>query len=276
MKIENILSLFDGMSCGMIALERAGIKFDKYYASEIDKNAIIPSQRNYPDIIRLGDITKWKEWDIDWAKIGLLIGGSPCQGFSICGKQLAFNDPRSKLFFTYVDILNHIKSVNPSVKFLLENVSMKQEFLDAISELLNVKSICINSSKLSAQLRKRYYWCNWPVEQPKDKGIMLKDVITHGYVEKNKSWCILESWNRFPKKTESAIGRYKRSMMPIVFSTPDCDFQKGWRELTDTECEILQTVPVGYMFPLDDKKAKGILGNGWTVDVIAHIFKGLK
>lgn len=121
-----VLSLFDGMSCGRIALERAGITVDAYYAAEIDKHAVKVSQANWPDIVHLGDVTKWKEWSIDWASIDLLIGGSPCQGFSFAGKQLAFDDPRSKLFFVYVDILNHIRNVNPSVKFMLENVKMKK------------------------------------------------------------------------------------------------------------------------------------------------------
>lgn len=132
----NVLSLFDGMSCGRIALERAGIEVNKYYASELDKYAIKVTQANWPETIHLGDVTKWREWDIDWSSIDLLIGGSPCQGFSFAGKQLAFDDPRSKLFFVYVDILNHIKSVNPGVKFLLENVKMKKEFLNVISDCL--------------------------------------------------------------------------------------------------------------------------------------------
>lgn len=132
----NVLSLFDGMSCGQIALNRIGITPAKYYAAELDKYAITVTQANYPNTIQLGDVTKWREWDIDWSSIDLLIGGSPCQGFSFAGKQLAFDDPRSKLFFVYVDILNHIKSVNPNVKFLLENVKMKKEFLDVITESL--------------------------------------------------------------------------------------------------------------------------------------------
>ena len=272
----NVLSLFDGMSCGRIALDRAGIQVNKYYASELDKYAIKVSQANYPDIEHLGDVTKWREWDIDWASIDLLIGGSPCQGFSFAGKQLAFDDPRSALFFVYVDILNHIKSINPNVKFMLENVRMKKEFLTIITEQVGVEPIFINSSLVSAQNRQRYYWCNWDVEQPEDKGILLKDIIDDGFVEKEKSWCVLESWNRFPKKTESAIGRYRRSMMPIIFKTKDCDFHNGWRELNIFEVERLQTVPNGYCKSLSEKKAKGILGNGWTVDVITHILRGMK
>ena len=273
--MNNILSLFDGMSCGRLALDKADVKYGNYYAAEIDKYAVKVSSANYPNTIQLGDVTKWRDWDIDWASIDLLLGGSPCQGFSFAGKQLAFDDPRSALFFVYVDILNHIKSINPNVKFMLENVRMKKEFLDIISEQLGVEPIFINSALVSAQNRQRYYWCNWDVEQPKDRGILLKDIIDDGFVEKEKSWCVLESWNRFPKKTESAIGRYRRSMMPIIFKTKDCDFYNGWRELNIFEVERLQTVPNGYCKSLSEKKAKGILGNGWTVDVIAHIFKGI-
>lgn len=173
----NVLSLFDGISAGQVALERAGIEVTNYYAAEIDKYAIKITMANYPDTIQLGDVTKWREWDIDWASIDLLIGGSPCQGFSFAGKQLAFDDPRSALFFVYVDILNHIKSVNPDVKFLLENVRMKKEFLDVISEQLGVEPCLINSSLVSAQNRQRYYWANWEFGQPEDKGIVLADIL---------------------------------------------------------------------------------------------------
>ena len=131
-----VLSLFDGISAGRLALERAGIDVDVYYRAEIDKYANTIAKKNYPDSIDLGDVTNWRTWDIDWSGIDLLIGGSPCQGFSFAGKQLAFDDPRSKLFFVYVDILNHIKKHNPDVKFLLENVRMKKEYLNVITEKL--------------------------------------------------------------------------------------------------------------------------------------------
>jgi DNA-cytosine methyltransferase len=168
----NVLSLFDGMSCGRIALERAGIKIDKYYASEIDKYAIRVSQKNYPDIIQLGDINNWQEWKLPL--IDLLIGGSPCQGFSFAGKQLNFEDPRSKLFFQYVDILNHYK---PKY-FLLENVKMKKEYQKVITEKLGVEPIEINSGLVSAQDRKRLYWTNiLGIQQPKNMHIYLKDIL---------------------------------------------------------------------------------------------------
>lgn len=267
----NVLSLFDGMSCGQIALERAGVKVDNYFASEVNELAIQVTQKNYPNTIQLGDVTKWYEWDLP--KIDLLIGGSPCQGFSVNGKGLNFNDPRSKLFFEFTDVLNAVKPT----RFLLENVKMKPEWERIITNSLYVNPIEINSSLVTAQMRKRLYWTDIPgVEKPEDKGILLKGIIDDGYVEKEKSWCMLESWNRFPKSTESAIGRYKRSMMPIVFSSPDFDFYKGWRELNIRECCRLQTVSEDYFDGFDEKKAKGLLGNGWTVDVIAHIFEALK
>lgn len=167
----------------MVALERAGIKVDKYYSSEVDKYAIAISEKNYKKIVRLGDVKKWKDWDIDWSSIDLLIGGSPCQGFSFAGKQLNFEDERSKLFFEYVEILEHIKEQNPKVLFLLENVRMKKEYRDVITRFLKVESILINSSLVSAQDRKRLYWTNIKgVEQPLDRGILLKDIV-HEYTD---------------------------------------------------------------------------------------------
>ena len=168
----NILSLFDGMSCGRLALDRLGIKVDKYYASEIDKYAIQVSSANYPDIIQIGDVCDVK--GEDYPDIDLVLAGSPCQGFSFAGNQLAFDDPRSALFFEFVRIL---KEVKPKY-FLLENVKMKKEFLDVISEQVGVEPILINSALVSAQNRLRYYWTNIPgVEQPEDRGIVLRDIL---------------------------------------------------------------------------------------------------
>ena len=168
----NILSLFDGMSCGRIALDRLGIKVDNYYASEIDKYAMQVSAANYPDIIQVGDIT---ELDLSTLpKIDLIMGGSPCQGFSFAGKQLAFDDPRSALFFEFVRC---VKELKPKY-FLLENVRMKKEYLDVISEYMGVEPIMINSALVSAQNRVRYYWTNIPgIEQPEQRGIVLRDIL---------------------------------------------------------------------------------------------------
>lgn len=191
----NVLSLFDGISCGRVALDRAGINVKNYYSSEIDKYAIKISEANYPEIIRLGDVTNWKNWDIDWKSIDLLIGGSPCQGFSFAGHQLAFDDPRSALFFEFVNILNHIKKFNPGVKFLLENVRMAKEHENVISYYLGVEPELINSALVSAQNRERLYWSNWHIEQPKDRGIILADIIEDGFVDREKSLCITASYS---------------------------------------------------------------------------------
>ena len=184
----NVLSLFDGMSCGQIALREAGVKIDKYFASEIDKNAIAQTQLNFPDTIQLGDVTKVKGDDLP--KIDLLIGGSPCQGFSFAGKQLNFKDPRSVLFFEYVRILREVKAINPNVKFLLENVRMRKEYEAVISDELGLYPVEINSSLVSAQNRVRLYWSNiktrkeglfgelyTDIPQPKDMGLLLEDIL---------------------------------------------------------------------------------------------------
>ena len=174
----NVLSLFDGMSCGMIALDRLGIKVDNYYASEIDKYAMQVSAANYPEIIQVGDITKLDLSTLP--QIDLVMGGSPCQGFSFAGKQLAFDDPRSMLFFEFVKC---VKELNPKY-FLLENVRMKKEYLDIISEYMGVDPIFINSSLVSAQSRQRYYWTNIPnVEQPEERGIVLRDILQDQLVD---------------------------------------------------------------------------------------------
>lgn len=168
----NVLSLFDCISCGQIALERAGIKVDNYYASEIDKHSIQVTKHNYPNTKHIGDVKQVKGGDLP--KIDLLIGGSPCQGFSFAGKQLNFDDPRSNLFFEFVRLL---KETKPKY-FLLENVKMKKEYQEVITGLLGVQPIEINSSLLTAQNRKRIYWTNIPnIEQPKDLGIIYADII---------------------------------------------------------------------------------------------------
>ena len=173
----NVLSLFDGMSCGQIALNKLGIKYDKYFACEIDKYAMQVTQHNFPDTIQLGDVQFVTKETFGNHKIDLVIGGSPCQGFSFAGKMLNFDDPRSRLFFEYVRLVNELK---PKY-FLLENVKMKQESKDIITEYMGVDPIEINSALVSAQTRKRLYWTNIPnVGQPEDKGIVLKDIIEDG------------------------------------------------------------------------------------------------
>ena len=369
----NVLSLFDGMSCGQIALERAGIKVNNYFASEIDKYAIQVAKHNYPNTHHIGDVTKVKASELP--KIDLLIGGSPCQGFSFAGKQLNFEDPRSKLFFEFVRLLNECK---PKY-FLLENVKMKKEYQDVITEHLGVEPIEINSNLLSAQNRKRIYWTNIPgVTIPNDKGILLKDIVHENNdevlnvelpnfnvnpsgkgmngdvysIEKSKSRtlttnkgegqkisvAIAEFIVPFDKTLQildkevqrGKVGYFRKDsqanrvyyihdkaitltgeagggaakMGQYLFGciTPDRiekrqngqrfnDGKKFYtltaqdkhgvliegyiRKLTPIECERLQTVPDNYSAIVSNSQRYKMLGNGWTVDVIAHIFGGL-
>lgn len=191
----NVLSLFDGMSCGQIALRELGIKVDNYFASEIDRHAIAQTQLNFPDTTQLGSVTDVRAKDLP--KIDLLIGGSLCQGFSFAGKQLNFNDPRSSLFFEYVRILNEIREINPNVIFLLENVRMKREYEDIITDFLGVRPVLINSARVSAQNRVRLYWSNirtrqidlfgtmeTAIPQPKDLGLFFRDIMEEDAPEK--------------------------------------------------------------------------------------------
>lgn len=216
-----VLSLFDGISCGRLALERAGIPVEKYYASEIDKYAIQISQKNYPDNIALGDVTKWRLWDIDWSSIDLLIGGSPCQTFSNAGTRTGF-DGKSGLFYTYLEILNHLKAINPNIKFLLENVKMKSEWRDEITRCMGVEPVLINSALVSAQQRNRYYWCNWQVEQPQDKHIVLKDILLSGESYREKANCLTASYSK--AVFDHDYQKHQRTMVAVNLKTYCRDF----------------------------------------------------
>lgn len=303
----NVLSLFDGMSCGQIALDQLGIKVDNYYAAEIDKYAIQVTKKNYPNTIHLGDVTKIKAEDLP--QIDLLIGGSPCQGFSFAGKQLNFDDPRSALFFEFSRLLKECK---PKY-FLLENVRMKQEYQDVISEYLGVKPIMINSALVSAQNRVRLYWTNIPVNSlPDDKGIVLKDILENGIATDEmtttdkKSFCLTAryqgaaAWNSINKKqrTMVQVGLAEdikgHDILRRVYSpegkSPTLNSMGGgnrepkvalrvadktYRKLTPVECERLQTVPDNYTDGVSNTQRYKMLGNGWTVEVIKHIFKNM-
>lgn len=392
-----VLSLFDGMSCGQIALKQLGVIPDVYYASEIDSHAIKQTQLNFPDTVQLGDVTKWREWNIDWKSLDLILAGSPCQGFSFAGKQLAFDDPRSKLFFVFIDILNHVRSFNPNVLFLLENVNMKKSHMRVISEYCGVFPVNINSNLVSAQNRDRWYWTNIrtkqiglfgelhsDIPQPEDKGILLRDIleevadekyyiksktmlsfiqdkwrIDKKYTQINGSkalsllarqyqnWCgdyakidvkgnvsanqfksscftagahsggnhsdmdlILQrsrgnnagglfegktptlsacSWEQnnmlcissnqkhatisLNKSTPmvSAMGMGGGHVPMITSEELQCKTDIRIRRLTPVECSRLQTIPSWYQWKCSDTQIYKMLGNGWTVDVIAHI-----
>ena len=338
----NVLSLFDGMSCGQIALDKLGVEVDKYYASEIDKYAMRIAKKNYPNILHIGDVTQVDGTKLD--KIDLMIGGSPCQGFSFAGKQLNFKDPRSALYFEYVRLL---KETKPKY-FLLENVRMKKEFQAIITKDLGVEPIMINSSLLSAQNRVRLYWTNIPnVTQPNDLGIVLKDIIEDGVTDRTKSHCLdanyfkggnlksyfekhrrqlifskdglchvgdadlkgndsikrvyhpdgksptlttMQGGHREPKIILGGAfrGRYeddgsikqqleirsdeKTNTITTVQKDNVVVSNATYRKLTPLECERLQTVPDKYTEGVSNTQRYKMLGNGWTVDVIKHIF----
>lgn len=196
------LSLFNGISAGRLALSRTGIKFDKYYIAEIDKFANKVSEFHYPDNIQLGDVNNWREWDIDWSSVGLVTAGFPCQSWSLAGKQLGDKDERGKLFWTTLEIMSHVLENNPDAKFMLENVKMKKEFEEYITlhterALGYVNKTLINSSLLSAQNRQRYYWTNFEVSQPEDKGILLKDIIYDDSItDREKAYCIDANYSK--------------------------------------------------------------------------------
>lgn len=319
-----VLSLFDGMSCGRLALERAWIPVRRYFASEIDKYAIQIATKNFPDIHQIGN-AEWVEvfytltWGIDhWYRIksewsyyrlwswwlDLLIGGSPCQWFSNAGKGMNFKDHRSKLFFEFVRILNEAK---PRY-FLLENVKMKKEWQNIISEhLFGIQPVEIDSSLVSAQRRKRLYrvWKrneDWGysqvvVSQPEDKGILLKDIIDYWIVDQDKSYCIDANYAKGGNLKSYAKGR-RQLVFNSIYQLPrgknpggvkegksptlssNCwqynnfvDCGKWYRKLTPIECERLQTLPDNYTEWVSNSQRYKMLGNGWTVDVIAHIFR---
>lgn len=267
-----ILSLFDGVSCGRIALERAKIPVEKYYASEIDKYAIQVSNNNYPDIIRLGDITK-----IDFTKlkdIDLIIGGSPCQDLSIANNnRQGLLGSRSSLFWKFVEAVNVIK---PKY-FLLENVaSMNNQDKKIISEALGVEPVLIDSALLSAQHRKRLYWCNWKVEQPKEKQIYLKDIMEKDFNFNDFMVGNLFNKRFFNEKTGTIgtqNGRVSKQGLSVYKKN---DFNNFIRKLTPIEYERLQTLKDNYTLGLSNTQRYKCIGNGWTVDIITHIFNELK
>jgi len=271
-----VLSLFDGISCGRVAFDRAGIPVSEYHACEINPYATKISEKNYPDIIRHGSV-------VDFHPAGhfdYLIGGSPCQGFSFNGKQLALNDPRSALFFEFVRILGECRLVNPNIKFLLENVKMKEEHLSAISDYLGVDPLFANSLLVSAQNRPRYYWANWKITNPDDKGILLRDILSAEVHPKDIRNTI--SSEKLRKKIEGSVRRPDEKAKCL--SSQSCKtlggcgattirHGEGYRRLSVVECERLQTLPDNYTAGVSDTQRYQALGNGWTVDIIAHFLK---
>ena len=297
----NVLSLFDGISCGQVALDRAGIKIDNYYASEIKKHAIRVTQKHFPNTIQIGDVTKVKYKDgilytengeFEVGKINLLIGGSPCQNFSIartCMYEIdGLKGDKSKLFYEYLRIL---KEVNPDY-FLLENVKMKKESYEELNSYLGVKGIPINSELVSFQKRPRIYWSNIPnITIPEDKHINFQDYkdTDHDYCNqfkvkrtpsREKMWNNGQGRNSTLKSCANVTNSNK--VYCLTRKQDRCpnsgliEFDDFCRYLTRREIELAQTLPIGYTDGLSYNQMQDVCGDGWTVDIIAHIFSFLK
>lgn len=336
------------MECGRIAADRAGLPVTQYFSSEIDKHAIQVAKDNWSDIEHVGDVTKLESWFLP--KIDVVIGGSPCQGFSIAGKQLNFDDPRSKLFFEFVRLMKQLRERNPKLKIFLENVTMKKDYQDIISEALGMRPVMINSALVSAQNRKRLYWTNIPLlGQPDDRGILLKHILQHPVDEKyyltdkaidymlrgdgknqrfkrhfndlegKASTLLSVAYKGVPykgvpyntiieeaaniKRERSEEGRRVRSeslkngkdytpwsarnivrradgKVCCLTATQSIEqlveIEGRWRRFTPNECEALQGVPQNYCKSVSDAQAYKMLGNGWNVDTIVHLWQGLK
>ena len=311
-----VLSLFDGMSCGQLALEKAGIKVEKYYASEIKKHGIKVTQDNFPNTIQLGDVTKVRyengilyseNGEFKTGTIDLVIGGSPCQNFSIAclkEKRLGLDGDKSKLFYEYLRIL---EEVNPKY-FLLENVSsMDKESKKQLDEYMKVEGIEINSLDFLPHMRKRLYWTNININAYEKKEYNYQDYLDKGwYSPKKYSSCLLEGHSR-PNVDKLRLVRrnLEKSFIPIVYKSEELykemieHYNKNYRGksakevdekrdtldnsiyscarvLSSNEMERLQGVPVGYCDSISRDEAASLLGDGWTIDVIAHILGGLK
>jgi DNA-cytosine methyltransferase len=294
----NVLSLFDGMSCGQLALQRAGIKVDKYYASEIDKAAMSVTMHNFPNTIQLGDINEWRSWINVLDTIHVIMAGSPCQDLSRIkskdGKGL--EGAKSKLFYTFVDILQHVKPPY----FLLENVVMDKSSHHIIDNLLGVKGVLFNSKTLSAQDRPRIYWTNIPYTVPDtDSPIMFEDIMEQDipdkywlndefeekpHLDRRMAGVLHKRYPNGKVKYTETTSRVYNPGYKMACLTAVCGggqhkkvYDRGRpRRLTPTEYERLQTVPDGYTETASDSQRYKMLGNGWTVDVITHILTGIK
>lgn len=318
-----VVSLFNGMNTGRQALENLGYKIDKYYSSEIKPYAIKLTQHHFPDTIQVGDINNWRSWDIDWENVRFLLSGSPCQDLSGAGNRAGITGVKSSLFYVFIEIYEHVKSLNPNVLFFQENVgSASKKDIGIMSRALGVYPCRICSSLLTAQLRDRYYWTNiktketffdvvTDIPQPRDRGVLLKDVIEHGYVDRDKSRAILESEERINTDMDLMYRRYKEKnfgnvvyqlnpskeshnqqpfMQNRVYSdngkivclteSQALNLKTGFeykgefkvRPLTKVELCRLQGFPDNYCDILTRKEAASLLGDGWTLPVIEYIF----
>ena len=273
----NVLSLFDGISCGQLALKESNIEYENYFASELDKYAIQVTNNNFPKTQQVGNVLNVNVKELP--KIDLLIGGSPCQSFSRAGDGSGF-DGESRLFWEYVRILNDIQKENPNVLFLLENVVMKEEWKNIITEALGVKPIQISSSKFVPQSRERLYWTNIPdVKQPKQRDYNIRDFYEgEGFPSScgvNRFFKRREIFNTLTATYYKGIRGSGRPAISLRESFLDED-REAHRMLTPNEVEKLQGLPKDYTQGISKTQRYKSIGNGWTVDVIAHIFKNLK
>jgi len=253
----NVLSLFNGMNTLRQAMENVGIEVNKYYSSEIKPYAIELTQHHFPDTTQVGNINNWRQWDIDWKTIDFIGSGSPCQDLSIAGKRAGINGSKSSLFWVFIEILNHVKKLNPNVLFLQENVGSASKLdIGIMSRAMGLYPVSINSKLLTAQLRDRYYWTNirtkntifdivTDIPQPKDLKIMFKDIITDGFTNRDKSYCILEGYYskafNEEKNQPALIKRYNMGMQSLVYIEKDevrvkTNTVKGYDILTENDC----------------------------------------
>lgn len=279
----NVLSLFNGMGTLRQAFSDLNIKVDKYYSSEIKPYAIELQQHHFPDVIQVGDINNWREWDIDWKTIDFIGSGSPCQDLSSMGSGAGLKGEKSSLFFVFVDILNYVKKLNPNVKFLQENVaSARKKDIGIMSRALGLYPCRINSSLVTAQLRDRYYWTNIrtkktmfdivsDIPQPKDKKIKFNDIITDGSSFREKSKCLIERrsfcyTDEFSENAQRFL-RTREKFGVIVIHLKDGTM----RTVNKVEMCRLQGFPDNYCDILNEDKAQSLLGDGWTLPIITHI-----
>lgn len=289
----NVLSLFDGKSSGYTACELAGIPVNNYYSAEVDKYAIKVSDAIHPNQIRLGDVTKWRNWDIDWASIDMILGGFPCQAWSMAGKQMGDKDERGMLFWTMLDIMKHVRHHNPKADFLIENVKMKKEFEEYITFHMNnavgnVHKNNINAISFAPQNRDRIFWTSFPVSNVTcPKNLTLRDIIC----DIGDEFDITDSYNKKPEGTSTF--RNSRKNVRTLDQAAKCLTASGqnvsnagatnvlmgdgtYKKLSPRECFILQSVPTNYIDKilragLSKTQLYKIAGNGWNDEVIAHI-----
>ena len=294
----NVLSLFNGIGCARLSLIGAGKKITNYYTSEICKNAIKINNSNFDGETNLGDVALWREWDLDWGGIDLLVGGSPCQGFSRAGNELNFNDPRSKLFFVFIDILNHIKSLNPKVKFLLENVKMRKEYEQVITDYIGVEPIMIDGKNGYLQARPRMWWFNFDKKESYTGDYnSISDILcatefnekalsdntrVEGVTENDRGFrphrgdtrkTGISELGRILKPTAKYADTITTTHAPKILTRNEGGIY--YRAASIAECELMSGLPVGYTKSVSDRQALKAIGNCWHVGITTDIFSAL-